>query len=563
MAEFSSPGINVTEIDLTRVPITRSTSTAALAGVFTWGPVGERIRIASVAQLTYRFGAPRKNVNQETWFTAHDYLAYSDNLLVVRADAGATYASPTTDEPFYAVPEALLTAKYPGTNGNSLTVRIVSRASWSSLTPAEKAWATKIPGRRQETGTVDPSDYDDLYHVFVIDTYGWFSGKRGKLLEKFENVSDEETARRSGASIFMIDVINNKSKYIKFNIPSDESGEVTLKTQLGIDPIENPSELVNLTIQLSGAGNGATESSVQLNSVQEAYNLFTSAEEVDISFILQGKARGSESSNYTDLANHLINIAEARKDCIAFVSPDRSDVVNNTDGEVDAMIAFSNSMQSSTYAVLDSGYKYRYDRYNDQYIYTPLNADIAGLCARTDVNNDPWMSPAGYNRGIIKNVVRLAFNPRESDRDQLYINDINPVMTQTGTGTLLFGDKTHVLDAGTATAFDRINVRRLFITIERVISRAAKNLLFEMNNEFTRTQFLNIVEPYLRNVQGRQGIYDYRVVCDETNNTPEVIDANQFVGDIYVKPARSINYIQLNFVAVRTGVEFEEVVGTI
>lgn len=563
MAEFSSPGINVTEIDLTRVPITRSTSVGALAGVFTWGPVGERIRIASVAQLTYRFGAPRKNVNQETWFTAHDYLAYSDNLLVVRADSGATYAAPSETSAFYASPDALLTAKYPGTNGNSLTVRIVSRASWNTLSAAEKALATKIPGRRAQTDTIDPNDSDDLYHVFVIDTYGWFSGKRGKLLEKFENVSDEENARREGASIFMIDVINTKSRYIKFNIESTDAGEATLKSQLGINDITNPTGLVNLTVQLQGAGNGSTESGVSLNQVLEAYNLFTSVEEVDVSFLMQGKARGSESSNYTDLANHLINIAEARKDCIAFVSPDRADVVNNTGGEVDAMVAFSNSMQSSTYAVLDSGYKYRYDRYNDQYIYTPLNADIAGLCARTDVTNDPWMSPAGYNRGIIKNVVRLAFNPYESDRDQLYINDINPVITQSGTGTILFGDKTHVLDADTATAFDRINIRRLFITIERVISRAAKNLLFEMNNEFTRTQFLNIVEPYLRNVQGRQGIYDYRVVCDETNNTPEVIDANQFVGDIYVKPARSINYIQLNFVAVRTGVEFEEVVGTI
>ena len=222
------------------------------------------------------------------------------------------------------------------------------------------------------------------------------------------------------------------------------------------------------------------------------------------------------------------------------------------------MIAYRNALSNSSYAFIDSGYKYRYDKYNDLYRYTPLNGDIAGLAVRTDNNRDPWFSPAGYNRGLIKNVVKLAFNPNKAQRDILYPKDINPVITQPGQGTLLFGDKTAL---GLSSAFDRINVRRLFIILEKAIARAAKTTLFEFNDEFTRAQFKNLVEPFLRDVQGRRGIYDFRVICDDTNNTGEVIDRNEFIGDIYIKPAKSINFIQLNFVAVRTGVEFEEIVG--
>jgi phage tail sheath protein FI len=208
--------------------------------------------------------------------------------------------------------------------------------------------------------------------------------------------------------------------------------------------------------------------------------------------------------------------------------------------------------------VLDSGYKYRYDRYNDLYIYTPLNGDIAGLCARTDNVRDPWFSPAGYNRGAVKNIIKLAYNPKKGDRDVLYKNSINPVITEPGQGTILFGDKTHL---ERPSAFDRINVRRLFIVLEKAIARASKSTLFEFNDEFTRAQFRNLIEPFLRDVQGRRGILDFKVVCDETNNTAEVIDRNEFIGDIYIKPSRSINFIQLNFIAVRSGVEFEEIIG--
>jgi phage tail sheath protein FI len=278
--------------------------------------------------------------------------------------------------------------------------------------------------------------------------------------------------------------------------------------------------------------------------------MFRNSEDIDISLIILGHPLSNALSNYI-----IDNVAEYRKDVVAFITPQLASVnAYSAQDIVDSAAALS----ASSYAVVDSGYKYQYDKYSDVYRWVPLNGDTAGLCARTDDIRDPWFSPAGYNRGSIKNTVKLALNPNRSERDLLYKNYINPVVTQPGQGTVLFGDKTFL---GRPSAFDRINVRRLFIVLEKAIAIAAKSTLFEFNDEFTRAQFRNLVEPFLRDVQGRRGIFDFRVVCDETNNTPEVIDGNRFVGDIYIKPARSINFIQLNFVAVRTGVEFSEIVG--
>ena len=296
-----------------------------------------------------------------------------------------------------------------------------------------------------------------------------------------------------------------------------------------------------------------------------AYDLFVSPEDIDISLIMQGRPLGGSTvengitvSNF-QLSNYIIdNICAVRKDCVAFVSPDKATTINNFGMEADTLVAWRDAISDSSYAVMDSGYKYQYDRYNDIYRWIPLNGDIAGLCARTDQTNDAWWSPAGFNRGQIKNVIKLAYNPRKAERDILYPNGINPVVAFPGQGTILYGDKT--LQAKPS-AFDRINVRRLFIVLEKAISRAAKYSLFEFNDSFTRAQFKNLVVPYLRSVQGRRGITDFLVVCDDTNNTPQIIDSNQFVGDIYIKPARSINFIQLNFIAVGTGVQFSEVVG--
>ena len=303
----------------------------------------------------------------------------------------------------------------------------------------------------------------------------------------------------------------------------------------------------NVTVSLSNGADGT----VATANVVTAYAYFNNADSVDISLLIAGPADAT-------VAGSLIDMAGSRKDCVAFVSPTKASVVNNAGSEASATVTYRNTLTSSSYAVIDGNWKYQYDKYNDVYRWVPCNGDIAGLCARTDQERDPWFSPGGLNRGILKNCIKLAWNPTKTDRDTLYVAGINPVVTFQGEGTVLFGDKTM---QSKPSAFDRINVRRLFIVLEKAIARAARYSLFEFNDQFTRAQFVAMVEPFLRDVQGRRGITDFRVVCDETNNTGEVIDRNEFVGDIYIKPARSINFIQLNFVAVRTGVSFDEVVG--
>lgn len=387
----------------------------------------------------------------------------------------------------------------------------------------------------------------DEMHIIVLDEGGKVTGVPGTILEAYRAVSRASDAKTvDGSANYYKEVINDSSQYIY--AVNDLSGAAVATAENLVN-----STLDVLSFNFKHGKDGADESGIGMTNLATAYDMFASAEDVDISLVLTGK------STSTQLANYLIdNIAEIRKDCVVFVSPKKSDVVNNVGQEADYMVTFRNGLRSTSYAVLDSGYKYMYDRYNDLYRWVPLNGDVAGLCVRTDNTNDPWFSPAGLNRGQIKNIVRLAYNPRKADRDTLYKAGINPVVTFPGQGTVLFGDKTLL---GKPSAFDRINVRRLFIVLEKAIATASKFTLFEFNDAFTRSQFKNLVVPFLRDVQGRRGVTDFLVVCDETNNTPEVIDRNEFIGDIYIKPARSINFIQLNFVAVRTGVAFSEVVG--
>jgi len=387
----------------------------------------------------------------------------------------------------------------------------------------------------------------DELHIVVVDEGGKITGQPGTVLETYRSVSRATDAKTiDGGANYWKTVINDASQYIY--AVNDMSGATSATA----------TNLVSSTLDVETfdfvlGRDGKDETNIEQSILTNAYDLFKSKEDVDISLVLQGKAR-----SFT-LANYLIdNIAETRKDCIVLISPQKGDVVNNISNEAAAIVSFRNNLRSTSYAVLDSGYKYMYDRYNDIYRYIPLNGDTAGLCVRTDATNDPWYSPAGFNRGQIKNIVRLAYNPKQADRDTLYKAGINPVVTFPGQGTILFGDKTLLAKPS---AFDRINVRRLFIVLEKAISEASKYSLFEFNDEFTRLQFKNLVVPYLRDVQGRRGITDFLVVCDGSNNTPEVIDRNEFIGDIYIKPARSINFIQLNFVAVRTGVSFNEIVG--
>jgi hypothetical protein len=403
-----------------------------------------------------------------------------------------------------------------------------------------------VAGRNSNTSATDE------IHAVVVDEDGAFSGTPGQVLEVWEGMSRATDGKgEQGGSTYYRDVINQSSKYVWWG--KDRSGAASALS----NAIAASTNQLPYTASFARGADGVTESDVTLAALANAYDQFKSAEDIDVSLILGGKSRFGV--NGEGLANYIIdNICEYRKDCVLFVSPQQNDVVSNPYQEAEATIAFRNSINSSSYAVIDSGYKYQYDRYNDVYRWIPLNGDVAGTVVRTDDNRDPWFSPAGFNRGQIKNVVKLAFNPDKANRDQLYKNGINPIVTFPGQGTVLYGDKTALAKPS---AFDRINVRRLFIVLEKAIATAAKFTLFEFNDEFTRATFRNLVEPYLRDIQGRRGIYAFRVVCDDSNNTPEVIDRNEFIGDIYIKPARSINFIQLNFVAVRTGVEFNEVIG--
>lgn len=392
----------------------------------------------------------------------------------------------------------------------------------------------------------------DELHVVVVDDSGSFTGTKGEILEVYPRLSRAVDATgEQGGSLFVENVINQGSAFVWYTY--DRAGS-TRTTAAGSVPVTTPQPL---NLSFVGGSDSNSESTVDVGDLARAYDVYKSSEDIDISLVITGKARGGV--NDTQMANYIIdNIAETRRDCVVFISPRREAVVQNFYAIEEDVVAFRNQLRSSSYGVLDSGYKYQYDKYNDKYRYVPLNGDIAGLCARTDATRDAWWSPAGFNRGNIKNVVKLSFNPNKARRDILYPAGVNPVVTFPGDGTVLYGDKTLLAQSS---AFDRINVRRLFIVLRKAISKAAKYTLFEFNDAFTRAQFVNMVEPYLRDVMGRRGIYDFKVVCDETNNTPEVIDSNRFIGDIYIKPARSINFISLNFVAVRTGVEFSEVVG--
>jgi len=388
---------------------------------------------------------------------------------------------------------------------------------------------------------------NDEIHVIVVDEDGGISGTANTVLEVYQKLSKASDAKSpQGDTNYYPTVIQTRSKNVYW-MDHNSGGSNWGNTASGttFTAVSTPT--------LTSLQSGSDGSAVTIAQKKTAYEKFLDSETVDVGLIIAG----SGDSTHVD---NVISIAEDRKDAVAFVSPERSDVVNvaNANTQTSNVIGFYSSIRSSSYVVFDSGYKYQYDRYNDVYRFVPLNGDIAGLSARTDLIADSWYSPAGFNRGTIRGAVKLAFNPNKTQRDDLYRNRVNAVVTFPGQGTVLFGDKTGL---SAPSAFDRINVRRLFIVLEKAISTASKFQLFEFNDEFTRANFRNIVEPFLREVQGRRGLTDFLVVCDETNNTGEVIDRNEFIAEIFVKPARSINFITLQFVATRTGVSFEEVAG--
>lgn len=410
------------------------------------------------------------------------------------------------------------------------------------------------PGQSAYVSRSGNTAANDELAIVVTDEDGMFTGVPGTVLEVFDGMSRATDAKdEEGGTIYYKEVVNSRSRYIWW--ANDDTSAVSASAAL----VASSGNTKAKNMSFSGGRDIGSESDCDLGDVLRAYDKFKSAEDLDISLVLVGKSRGAAGG--AQLANYIVdNVTESRKDCVAFVSPSRDVVVDNVGDIAADVVDFRNNCRSTSYAVMDSGYKYMYDKYNDVYRWVPMNGDIAGLAAHTDQVRDAWWSPAGFNRGNIKNIVKLAWNPDKTARDTLYKNGVNPIVNFPGQGIVMFGDKTMLAKPS---AFDRINVRRLFIVLEKAIATASKFTLFEFNDEFTRASFVNLVTPFLRDVKGRRGITDFAVVCDETNNTGEVVDRNEFVGDIYIKPARSINFIQLNFVAVRSGVEFSEVIGNV
>jgi len=560
MAFQVSPGVEVKEIEATGVVPAVSSSIGGFAGSFNWGPVDQITTVGSESELAAMFGTPDNNT-AKYFLVAASFLKYGNALKVVRVASGHDNA--TVDgsgqliknnedyENNYAnasqSAKGPWAAKYPGELGNSLKVEVCTPGGGFS-TWAYAGNFDAEPGTSSYASGLGKSSSDDELHVVVVDEDGAITGTANTVLETFAFVSQASDAKKDdGTSNYYKDVINNGSSYIWW-IGHDSSltdAGNTVATQ-------NTFTTVNAVISDSLSG-GSDDNAPTTGEIALGYDLFEDAETVDVNLLFSvPDANGAET-----LAEDLISIAAARKDCMAFVSPPIEDTVGSATPAADVK-TFADGLTSSSYAACDSGAVYVYDKYNDVYRWIGAAGHHAGLCANTDNVADAWFSPAGVNRGQLLGVTKLAFNPKKADRDTLYKARVNPLVSLPGQGTLLFGDKTLL---SRPSAFDRINVRRLFIVLEKAISTAAKAQLFEFNDEFTRAQFRNLVEPFLRDVKGRRGLTDFLVVCDTTNNTSQVIDANKFVADIFIKPSRSINFITLNFVATRSGVEFSEIAG--
>lgn len=590
-----SPAVTISETDITNIVPAVSSTPGAFVGPFVWGPVEEATLVTSENELVSIFGEPDANT-YESFFSAANFLAYGGNLSVVRvtdqsasnAYAEATALSSSSSAGGEAIglqiknaddyeikksayASAKFAAKYPGTLGNSLAVVILDASVTSVTTPGGSGNLVDefdtVPATSDYAVSIGKSGVNDEVHVVVVDEDGQWTGTAGTILEKFAYLSKGLDAKKSdGSTNYYADVINNQSEYIWFlDHPGLGGDDTSSSSSTGVDLVDwgvNIADLGSNQFAVLASGNysaslsgGSDDNVVGSDDLNNGWDLFSDSQTTDISLCITGPAPAATATYVID------NVAEVRKDCVVFISPLSSDVVNVASSatqlaNVTDFRSTDLADKSSSYAIVDSGWKYQYDRYNDTFRWIPLNGDIAGLCARTDSDKDPWYSPAGFNRGNIKNVTKLAFNPTKAQRDSLYKVGVNPVVQQSGQGTVLLGDKTLL---SRPSAFDRINVRRLFIVMEKSIATAANFTLFEFNDEFTRTQFINQIEPFLRTIQARSGITDFRVVCDETNNTTDIVNRQEFVADIYVKPSRSINFIQLNFVATRSGINFNEI----
>ena len=588
MALFSpseSPAVVVKEIDLTGgVPNVQST-TGAIVGNFRWGPAEKRSLIANETELVEKFAAPDSDTTID-FHSASYFLRYSSALQVVRAidgnadnaisisadSAGGTLAAVIVkNEDDFASQSAALTAgnqtfigRYPGALGNDLQVQMCHANS-----TAYNAWGFKnefdaVPATSNFLTAKNGSN--DEVHTVIIDKNGKFTGTKNAVLERYAFLSLAKDAKADdGTSIYVKDVINERSEYVHMaGFDSAVVANITKSGRVALDSGDNflstGSGLFNRHFTFNFSG-GSNSNALTTSEFLSGFDLFEDKDQVEIDFLI---APGmTTTADQTTVVNDLIATAQnTRKDCVVVASPARDDVVNLTNAGtiVTNVVATADTFTKSSYLFNDGNYLKTYDKFNDQFIFIPAASSTAGLMAATDLNRASWFSPAGSRRGQYLGITALAYTPTKSQRDTLYKASVNPIANIPGAGVILFGDKTGLRRAS---AFDRINVRRLFLTLERAISRAAEQVLFEFNDEFTRAEFVNIIEPVLREVKGRRGITDFRVVADETNNTAAVIDRNEFKADIFIKPARSINFVTLNFVAVRTGVDFQEVVGTV
>lgn len=561
MAEFlQSPGIQVSEKDASTVVVGASTTVGGTVGTFRWGPVMTPVLIDNEGTLVSTFGQPDQNTFG-SFYSANRFLAYANSLWVIRAATGNLNA--TADGTGLLIKNisdyeeggflngigtsGTFAARYPGADGNSLLVSIADSGTFST-------WAYKD----QFTGAPGTSDFaaakggsEDELHVIVIDTLGKFTGTPNTVLEKYEYVSKASDAKSfQGLTNYYANVLLQNSQYVYWmDHPTGATDWGTPAAGTAFDVlVDTVTAGYDFSYQLSG---GTDDNAATTGELSLAWDIFANTDLYDISLFFVGNVSTEVSKYVVD------NIGEVRRDCTVFVTATKTDgspiKSTSTTALADA-IAFKTAIGNSTYTVIDSGYAYMYDKYNDQYRWVATNADIAGLCARVDSTQDTWMSPAGLTKGQIKNVVKLAWNPTRAQRDELYKNAINPVVTLVGQGTLLYGDKTATTKPS---AFDRINVRRLFLILEKTISNFAKYQLFELNDTITRQQFIAAVEPFLRDVQGRRGIDAFKVICDETNNGPSVVAANEFRGNILVRPRYSINFVSLTFTAVGPAVTFE------
>ena len=449
-------------------------------------------------------------------------------------------------------------------DGSSPDIPIVGVQDWydAQMITSTLNWNQVAPRPGTSPYVSDRGGSTDEMHIVVVDVDGGVTGTPNTVLEKFlylSKASDGKSAE--GSNVYYPEVLLTQSQYIYWGSHDNENiwdvsgNALANSSNFGGTSTTAFDVLGEKEYTLTG---GVDDFSLTQAEIIAGYDYFADPETVQIDYLIMGGGGGNETESQAK-ANKLISIAGARKDCVAFISPDKTNVVGvaNSGTQTSNIVSFFENFASSSYVVFDSGWKYLYDRFADKYRWIPCNGDVAGLCASTTASGDPWFSPAGLNRGGIRNAIKLAYSPKKSERDTLYQKRINPITSLPGQGIVLFGDKTAL---ASPSAFDRINVRRLFLVIEKTIGNAAKGVLFELNDEFTRNNFNNVVEPYLRDIQARRGITDFLVVCDSSNNTPDLIDKNEFVAEIYIKPARSINFITLTFVATRTGVSFEEVI---